>query len=152
MIAVHYFSLSALLLAYPALLMSAIVHGTLFSIMLRQVVIATLLGVAYWWKAGKLPMERVHPLAFIPMALIVPVIYALLTPLALFTLDSGSWETRGHDEATPDEAPGVRVDGVAEPMSAASSGVAAAATAAASVAVAASSVASATGRFELPAA
>lgn len=29
--------------------------------------------------------------------LLMPVTYGLLTPLALFTLDSGSWETRGHD-------------------------------------------------------
>ena len=154
-IAVHYFSLCGLLLAYPALLMSAIIHGTLFSMMLRQVVIAAVLGVFYYWKAGKLPMERVHPLAFVPMALVVPVIYALMTPLALFTLDSGSWETRGHDDVEPETGRAVS-DDVVEPVTAmVSSGpvsVSAAASAAASVAAAATSVASATGRFELPAA
>ncbi|HSK04573.1 MAG TPA: hypothetical protein VK932_25145 [Kofleriaceae bacterium] len=35
-------------------------------------------------------------LSFIPQALVMPITYALLTPLALFTLDSASWETRGH--------------------------------------------------------
>jgi hypothetical protein len=30
------------------------------------------------------------------MAVLMPVAYLLLTPLGLFTLDSGSWETRGH--------------------------------------------------------
>jgi hypothetical protein len=34
---------------------------------------------------------------FVPQALVMPVTYGLLTPLALFTLDSASWETRGHD-------------------------------------------------------
>ncbi len=97
-IAVHYFSLFAMLIAYPALLLTAIVEGSLFSMLARQVVVVTLIGVAYWWKARKMPIERVHPLAFIPIALILPVIYALMTPLALFTLDSGSWETRDHDE------------------------------------------------------
>lgn len=149
-IAVHYFSLCGLLLAYPALLMSAIIHGTLFSMMLRQVVIAAVLGLFYYWKAGKLPMERVHPLAFVPMALVVPVIYALMTPLALFTLDSGSWETRGHDDVEPEDDERL-TEGVVEPVSAmASSPVTV--SAAASVAVATASVASATGRFELPAA
>jgi hypothetical protein len=31
----------------------------------------------------------------------MPITYALLTPLPLFTLDSGSWETRGHDPGGP---------------------------------------------------
>ncbi len=34
----------------------------------------------------------------------MPVTYALLTPLALFTLDSGSWETRGHAETVTEPA------------------------------------------------
>ena len=42
--------------------------------------------------------ERVSALAFLPIAFMMPVTYALMTPLALFTLDSGSWETRGHGE------------------------------------------------------
>jgi N-acetylglucosaminyltransferase len=46
------------------------------------------------------PWLRVHPIAFLPMAVMMPVAYLLLTPLGLFTLDSSSWETRGHG-ATP---------------------------------------------------
>ena len=34
----------------------------------------------------------------------MPVTYALLTPLALFTLDTASWETRNHEEALPEPA------------------------------------------------
>ena len=102
-IAVHYFSLFAMILAYPLLLLTAIGKGKLFSMLVRQVIVVTIIGLFYWWKARKLPVEKVHPLAFVPIALILPVIYAILTPLALFTLDSGSWETRHHDE-TGDEA------------------------------------------------
>jgi len=101
-IAVHYFSLFAMLLAYPALLMTAIIKGKLFSMMTRQVIVAAIIGIGYWWKARKLPIERVHPLWFVSIALVLPVIYAIMTPLALFTLDSGSWETRHHHE---DESP-----------------------------------------------
>jgi len=39
------------------------------------------------------------------MAFVMPVTYLLMTPLALFTLDSGSWETRGH-QALPATQPG----------------------------------------------
>ena len=42
------------------------------------------------------PWLRVHPIAFLPMAILMPVAYLLLTPLGMFTLDSASWETRGH--------------------------------------------------------
>jgi hypothetical protein len=41
------------------------------------------------------PSQRVHPIWFLPMAVVMPVTYLLYTPLALFTLDSSSWETRG---------------------------------------------------------
>ena len=42
------------------------------------------------------PGLRVHPLAFLPMAVLMPVAYLVLTPLGAFTLDTSSWETRGH--------------------------------------------------------
>ena len=45
------------------------------------------------------PWLRVHPISFLPMAVLMPVAYLLLTPLGLFTLDSSSWETRGHQGA-----------------------------------------------------
>jgi hypothetical protein len=32
-----------------------------------------------------------------PLSFEMPITYALLSPLALFTLDTGSWETRGPD-------------------------------------------------------
>ena len=43
------------------------------------------------------PWLRVHPIAFLPMTVMMPVAYLLLTPLGLLTLDTSSWETRGHN-------------------------------------------------------
>jgi hypothetical protein len=39
---------------------------------------------------------RVHPLSFLAMAVVMPVTYIVCTTLAMFTLDSSSWEARGH--------------------------------------------------------
>jgi hypothetical protein len=62
-------------------------------------------GLLYRWRARKLPKEeRVGALAFAPLSFLMPITYALLTPLALFTLDTASWETRGHEDATLEPA------------------------------------------------
>jgi cellulose synthase/poly-beta-1,6-N-acetylglucosamine synthase-like glycosyltransferase len=155
-IGIHYFSLCMFVVAYPALLMSSIMKGTLFKLLTRQVVIAGILGVVYYFKAKKLKLEVVHPLSLIPAALVVPVLYALITPLAFFTLDSGSWETRDHDDATTADDRAVARGGVVEPVAGVNSApIAVASTAAVTVATASAQVAqvaSATGRFELPAA
>jgi hypothetical protein len=73
-------------------------------------------GLVYRWRARKLPKEeRVGALAFAPLSFLMPITYALLTPLALFTLDTSSWETRGHEEtAEPETAPAVEPVVVAE--------------------------------------
>jgi len=66
-------------------------------------------GMLYRWRNRKLPSaERVGPLAFIPLSLLMPVTYALLTPLALFTLDTASWETRNHEETVPEPIEPIR--------------------------------------------
>ena len=51
------------------------------------------------------PWLRVHPIAFLPMTVLMPVAYLLLTPLGLFTLDSSSWETRGHGAVAGQSGP-----------------------------------------------
>ena len=147
-IAVHYFTLFLMVIFYPALLASAILGGHLFPMLTRQVLLAVVFGMGYWWKARNMPMDRVSPLALIPLALILPVIYALLTPLALFTLDSGSWETRHHQDVVEadDEDGEPAGDGGVLPQA----GVAATVAAVASGPV--SSPVSAAARAELPAA
>jgi N-acetylglucosaminyltransferase len=39
----------------------------------------------------------------------MPVAYLLLTPLGLFTLDSSSWQTRGHQGAPAVTPPSITV-------------------------------------------
>lgn len=105
LIAVHFFSLFGLLLVYPVLIVISIGNGFFFKGMILHIAITALFGVAYRWQARKEPPEnRVSAFAFLPMSVVMPVTYALLTPVALFTLDSTSWETRGH-EADEAEVP-----------------------------------------------
>ena len=102
-VAIHFFSLFGLLLLYPVLMVRTILAGKLFSTMVVHIVFAAWFGLWYRWKARKLPAEeRVHPFAFMPIAIVLPVIYALMTPVAMFTLDSSSWETRGHSASGGD--------------------------------------------------
>src|SRR6202020_3043802 len=98
-----YFSLFALQFAYPLAIVRALASHRFFAALEIHLAIITAFGLIYRWRTRKLPKEeRVGTLAFVPLAILMPVAYALLAPLALFTLDSGSWETRGHEiPATP---------------------------------------------------
>ena len=74
-------------------------------------------GLIYRWRTRKLPREeRVGALAFIPLSFLMPITYALLTPLALFTLDTGSWETRNHEEPAAEPASDALAEPVREPL------------------------------------
>ena len=97
-IAIHYFSLFALQFAYPLAIVRALAAHRFFEAVQIHIMIIIAFGVVYRWRVRNLPKEeRVGTLAFLPLAILMPVAYALLAPLALFTLDSGSWETRGHE-------------------------------------------------------
>ena len=92
-VATYFYSLFALILIYPLLLLSAAMSGHFIELMFSHVIVAFLLGVAYRLHAYKDPHASVwHAL---PLALTIPLTYGILTPLALLTLDSGTWETRG---------------------------------------------------------
>jgi cellulose synthase/poly-beta-1,6-N-acetylglucosamine synthase-like glycosyltransferase len=98
-IAVHFFSQFGLLIAYPVLVVKAIAAGMFYEGLTYHAVLVVVFGLIYQLNVRHLPKtERVGALAFLPISLIMPVTYALLTPVALFTLDSGSWETRDHEE------------------------------------------------------
>jgi cellulose synthase/poly-beta-1,6-N-acetylglucosamine synthase-like glycosyltransferase len=104
-LAIHFFSLFALLLVYPIAVMRALAAHKFFPALVLHTEAVVFFGILYCWRTRKLPRsERVGPLAFIPLSLLMPVTYALLTPLALFTLDTGSWETRNHEAAEPEPA------------------------------------------------
>lgn len=97
LVGLHYVSLFTMLCAYPVILLTNLVTGDFFGLLLFGSSVLAGLGLIYYVDTRHLPAAyRVHPLWFVPMAVIMPVTYCLITPLALFTLDSSSWETRGH--------------------------------------------------------
>lgn len=104
LVAIHYFSIFALLLAYPAVILQSLLTGHFWDSTLLHVGVLTSFGILYRMHTRDLPEdEKVGALAFLAMGVVMPVTYLLLTPLALFTLDSGSWETRGHAAAPTPE-------------------------------------------------
>jgi len=105
-LAIHFFAQFALLVAYPITVIRALSAGWFFEALQIHLYVVCVFGLYYRWRVrGRPATERVGVLAFLPIALLMPITYALMTPLALFTLDSGSWETRGHEaEAEADAA------------------------------------------------
>jgi len=99
-LAIHFFAQFALLIVYPLAVCRALMGGWFYEGLKIHLMAVAAMGVYYRWRVRKEPAsERVSALSFMPIALLMPVTYALMTPLALFTLDSGSWETRGHGDA-----------------------------------------------------
>lgn len=100
-VALHYFATSGLLLAYPAIVFSRMTGGAFWDLAILHAAIVAALGVFYAMRTRRWPREeRVGPLDYLAAMVVMPVTYLLLTPLALFTLDSGSWETRGEPTAS----------------------------------------------------
>ncbi len=92
---IHYVSQLALLLSYPVIIVHNLLNGQFWGVLLLHMLIMGAMGVIYRVDKRHLPADmRVSALSFLPMGLLMPITYALFTPLALFTLDSGSWETR----------------------------------------------------------
>ena len=99
-LAIHFFSQMCLLTIYPIAVIRALTSGWFFSAMVYHVCILVLMGIYYRWRVRKYSThDRVGVLAFVPLTFLMPITYALLTPLALFTLDTANWETRNHEEA-----------------------------------------------------
>jgi cellulose synthase/poly-beta-1,6-N-acetylglucosamine synthase-like glycosyltransferase len=99
LVGVHYLSMFALLLVYPFIILMHLYNGDLLSLIALHVELLAALALIYHFSPStrKLaPQHRVHPIWFLPMAVLMPTAYVILTPLGLFTLHSSSWETRGH--------------------------------------------------------
>jgi N-acetylglucosaminyltransferase len=99
LLCLQYLSMLLLLLVYPFVIMSHVQRGDFFDLAMMHVAVIALFSLVYYFAPSVRalpPWLRVHPIAFLPMAVLMPVAYVLLTPLGLFTLDTGSWETRGH--------------------------------------------------------
>ncbi len=113
LLAIHFFAQFGLLIAYPLAVVRALGSHWFFPGLKIHLMVVAVFGLYYRFRVRKLPAsERVGALSFVPMSLMMPVTYALLTPLALFTLDSGSWETRGHAETVAEPA----AEPVGEPL------------------------------------
>jgi len=105
-LAIHFFSLFALILVYPVAVVRSMDSGKFFPILIYHLEIMVVFGLIYRWKVRNIKKEeRVGVLAFAPLTILMPVTYALLTPLALFTLDTSSWETRNHEDTIPEPLP-----------------------------------------------
>ncbi|MGN6110777.1 MAG: glycosyltransferase [Kofleriaceae bacterium] len=102
LLCLQYLSMLLLLLVYPFVIITNVQSGDFFELATFHLVLVGGLSVVYYFAPSVRalpPWLRVHPIAFLPMAVLMPVAYLLLTPLGLFTLDSSSWETRGHGGA-----------------------------------------------------
>jgi N-acetylglucosaminyltransferase len=102
LLTLQYLSMLLLVLVYPFVIVTHVESGKFFSLALTHVVLIGGFSLVYYFSPSVRalpPWLRVHPIAFLPMAVLMPVAYLLLTPLGLFTLDSSSWETRGHSAA-----------------------------------------------------
>ncbi len=105
-LAIHFFSLFVLLLIYPIAIVRALMSFKFFPGLMTVAMFSVVFGCIYRFRTRKLAgEERVGVLSFLPLTVLMPVTYALLTPLALFTLDTSNWETRNHEEPVEKEAP-----------------------------------------------
>ena len=103
----QYLSMLMLLMVYPFIIVNHALEGRFINLVVMHGFVIGLFGAIYYFAPSvrKLPpWLRVHPISFLPMAILMPVAYLIITPLGLFTLDSSSWETRGHG-GTPAPAP-----------------------------------------------
>ena len=104
LLCLQYLSMLMLLLVYPFIIVAHVLDGEFLQLAMFHVAVIAFFGMIYYFSPStrKLPpWLRVHPIAFLPMAVLMPVAYLLLTPLGLFTLDTSSWETRGHVAGGP---------------------------------------------------
>ncbi len=93
---VHYVSIALLLFFYPLFLVSQIMHMGFIIPMLEHALLVTVFALAYELNKKKLPdFARTSGIWFLSMAFVFPVMYITLTPLAIATLGTASWETRG---------------------------------------------------------
>jgi N-acetylglucosaminyltransferase len=100
LVLIHYLSMGALLFFYPVFLLGKMLETEFMIPMLFHAFVVTVFAFAYEISKKNLPeFARTNGLWFLSMAMVFPVVYLTMTPLALFTLSTSSWETRGHKGA-----------------------------------------------------
>jgi cellulose synthase/poly-beta-1,6-N-acetylglucosamine synthase-like glycosyltransferase len=93
---VHYVSMALLLLFYPMTLVSQMIRLGFVIPMIEHALLVSIFALAYEINKHKLPeMARTSGIWFLSMAVVFPVMYVTMTPLAIATLGTTSWETRG---------------------------------------------------------
>ena len=98
----QYLSMLLLVMVYPFVIVTHVLHHQFFALATFHIEVVAVFGLLYHFAPSVRrlpPWLRVHPISFLPMAVLMPVAYLLLTPLGAWTLDSSSWETRGHGAA-----------------------------------------------------
>ena len=108
LLCLQYLSMFMLLLVYPFIIITHVQRGDFLELATFHLMVIAGFSLVYYFAPSVRalpPWLRVHPVAFLPMAVLMPVAYLLLTPLGMFTLDSSSWQTRGHQGSAP--TPGV---------------------------------------------
>ncbi len=104
LVCIHYSSMLLLLFVYPFVIVDNLLEHDFFPLAFLHLQVIALLGLLYQFAPSVRrlpPWLRVHPISFLPMAVLMPVAYLVLTPLGLFTLDTSSWQTRGHQGSGP---------------------------------------------------
>ena len=95
LVAISYFGAASLLVLYPIGMFGALVAGRLLQVVMVHAAFLGAYGLYYRWRVRSWPAhERVSALSYVPHAVCMPISNGLMTVLALFTLDSSSWETR----------------------------------------------------------
>ncbi len=110
LLCLQYLSMFMLLLVYPFIIVTHVQRGDFLELATFHLMVIAGFSMVYYFAPSVRalpPWLRVHPVAFLPMAVLMPVAYLLLTPLGLFTLDSSSWQTRGHQGSAAAPSPGV---------------------------------------------
>ncbi len=96
LVLVHYCSMALLLFFYPLMLASKVARLGFVVPMIEHALLVSVFAIAYELHKHKLPkMARTSGIWFLSMAFVFPVMYLVTTPLALMTLGTTSWETRG---------------------------------------------------------
>lgn len=100
----HYLAMALLLFACPLVLITHVIEHEFIALSVIHLGIVAAFATIYYFTPSVRrlpPWLRVHPVSFLPLTVLLPISYIVLTPLALLTLDSSSWETRGHKGASP---------------------------------------------------
>jgi cellulose synthase/poly-beta-1,6-N-acetylglucosamine synthase-like glycosyltransferase len=97
LLAINYFAAAMVLIVYPVGIYKALAAHKFLPAVLVHLTILTLYGCYYRFRVRTWPAhDRVSAFSYMPHALVMPITSGFLIVLALFTLDSSSWETRGH--------------------------------------------------------